>query len=48
MFFLAAFIEAFWSPITALPFHVKITAGIAGWVVFAVYFLLAGRARAAG
>jgi uncharacterized membrane protein SpoIIM required for sporulation len=46
MFFLAAFVEAFWSPITQVPFHFKITAGIAGWLVFLLYFLLAGRARA--
>ena len=47
MFFLAAFVEAFWSPLTVFPFHVKIAVGIAGWILFAVYFLFGGRARAA-
>jgi uncharacterized membrane protein SpoIIM required for sporulation len=46
MFFLAAFVEAFWSPITQVPFHFKVTVGLAGWLVFLAYFLLAGRARA--
>jgi hypothetical protein len=47
MFVLAAFVEAFWSPITEVPFNVKIGVGLAGWVVALAYFLLAGRARAA-
>jgi uncharacterized membrane protein SpoIIM required for sporulation len=47
MFFAAAFVEAFWSPITEVPFHIKITVGVAGWVLLLAYFALAGRARAA-
>jgi uncharacterized membrane protein SpoIIM required for sporulation len=47
MFFAAAFVEAFWSPLTEIPFHFKITAGVAGWVLLLAYFALAGRARAA-
>ena len=46
MFGLAAFVEAFWSPLTAVPFSVKIAAGIAGWALLVCYFLLAGRAHA--
>jgi uncharacterized membrane protein SpoIIM required for sporulation len=41
--FCAAFIEALWSPNRALPFNVKIGAGIALWCVLLIYFLLAGR-----
>ncbi|HEV8106634.1 MAG TPA: stage II sporulation protein M [Burkholderiales bacterium] len=48
LFFIAAFIEAFWSPLTAVAFGAKITAGVAGWVLLASYFTFAGRARAAG
>jgi uncharacterized membrane protein SpoIIM required for sporulation len=48
MFFGAAFVEAFWSPVTEIPFPVKISAGLAGWAALLLYFLLAGRARAAG
>jgi uncharacterized membrane protein SpoIIM required for sporulation len=47
MFLAAAFVEAFWSPITEFGFQVKIGVGIAGWAVLLAYFLLAGRARAA-
>lgn len=47
MFLAAAFVEAFWSPLTEIPFQMKIAAGIAGWVVLLLYFLFAGRARAA-
>lgn len=46
MFLAAAFVEAFWSPLTEFGFQTKIIAGIAGWVSLAAYFLLAGRARA--
>jgi uncharacterized membrane protein SpoIIM required for sporulation len=46
MFFIAAFVEAFWSPLTVVPYRIKITAGIAGWVVLLAYFALAGRTRA--
>ena len=47
MFFLAAIVEAFWSPLTTVPFPVKVTVGIAAWVVVLGYFVLAGRDRAA-
>ena len=46
MFLAAAFVEAFWSPITEFPFEVKIGAGVAGWVILLAYFLFAGRTRA--
>jgi uncharacterized membrane protein SpoIIM required for sporulation len=47
MFVAAAFVEAFWSPLTEIPFDVKLTVGVAGWAVLLAYFALAGRARAA-
>ena len=47
MFLAAAFVEAFWSPLTEVPFEIKIIVGIAGWVILLGYFLLVGRARAA-
>jgi uncharacterized membrane protein SpoIIM required for sporulation len=46
MFFAAAFVEAFWSPVTEVPFHIKIGVGVAGWVLLLAYFLFAGRSRA--
>ena len=46
MFGAAAFVEAFWSPITTLPFAVKIGAGLAGWTLLLAYFVFAGRGRA--
>ena len=48
LFLIAAFVEAFWSPQTAIPFGAKIAVGAAGWVLLASYFAFAGRARAAG
>lgn len=47
MFFLAAVIEAFWSPNTVAPFEVKVGVGLAAWALFVLYFLFVGRARAA-
>ena len=47
MFFAAAFVEAFWSPITEVPFSIKIGLGVMGWVAFLAYFAFAGRSRAA-
>jgi len=41
----AAFVEAFWSSISATPFNLKIGVGIAFWVLFIAYFLFAGRGR---
>jgi uncharacterized membrane protein SpoIIM required for sporulation len=47
MFFAAAFVEAFWSPLTEMPFNLKIAVGLAGWAILLAYFALAGRGRAA-
>lgn len=47
LFLVAAFVEAFWSPITEVPFAVKLAVGIAFWLLLLAYFSLAGRARAA-
>jgi len=41
--FLAAFIEAFWSPNRGVPFEIKIGIGIALWCLTWAYLLLAGR-----
>jgi len=46
MFFGAAFVEAFWSPITEIGFVPKIVVGMTGWVVLLGYFLFAGRSHA--
>jgi uncharacterized membrane protein SpoIIM required for sporulation len=46
MFFAAAFVEAFWSPITEIGFATKIIVGTAGWVLLLAYFLFAGRSHA--
>jgi len=43
---LAAFVEAFWSPLTSLPAPVKYAVGIGLWVLVFAYFSLAGRDRA--
>jgi uncharacterized membrane protein SpoIIM required for sporulation len=42
MISLAAVIEAFWSPSAAPPW-MKYSVGIAGWVMFALYYTFAGR-----
>jgi uncharacterized membrane protein SpoIIM required for sporulation len=47
MFLAAAFVEAFWSPITEFGFQTKIIVGVTGWVLLLAYFLFAGRASAA-
>jgi uncharacterized membrane protein SpoIIM required for sporulation len=47
MFLAAAFVEAFWSPLTEFGFQTKIIVGTGGWIALLAYFLLAGRARAA-
>lgn len=41
--FLAAFIEAFWSPNRGLPLTVKVGVGLAFWLLTWAYLLLAGR-----
>ena len=46
MFFAAAFVEAFWSPITEIGFTTKIIVGTAGWILLLAYFLFAGRSHA--
>jgi uncharacterized membrane protein SpoIIM required for sporulation len=46
LFFIAAFVEAFWSPLTEVPYRAKIAVGVAGWVLLAAYLAFAGRARA--
>jgi len=43
--FLAAFIEAFWSPERGIPFEFKVGAGIFLWLLTWGYLLLAGRQR---
>jgi uncharacterized membrane protein SpoIIM required for sporulation len=48
MFFAAAFVEAFWSPLTEFGLQAKVVVGIAAWVILLGYFLFAGRSRAAG
>jgi len=44
---LAAFVEAFWSPLAGIPVSVKYGVGAALWILVAAYFGLAGRYRAA-
>jgi len=46
MFFLAALVEGFWSPLTAVPFPVKVAVGLALWVIVIGYLALAGRGHA--
>ena len=46
LFLAAAFVEAFWSPLTAVPVSIKYAAGAAGWAIVAAYFLFAGRRAA--
>jgi uncharacterized membrane protein SpoIIM required for sporulation len=41
--FLAAFIEAFWSPLRGVPLAIKIAVGGAFWLLISAYLLLAGR-----
>jgi uncharacterized membrane protein SpoIIM required for sporulation len=41
--FLAAFIEAFWSPERGVPFEIKIGVGIFMWLLTWSYLLIAGR-----
>jgi uncharacterized membrane protein SpoIIM required for sporulation len=46
MFFLAAIVEAFWSPFTVAPFPAKVAVGLVLWVIVLGYLALAGRAHA--
>lgn len=43
LFFLAAFVEAFWSPLLNLPVALKYAVGIAGWPLLWWYLLFTGR-----
>jgi uncharacterized membrane protein SpoIIM required for sporulation len=45
MLLVAAFVEAFWSPLTEFAPPVKYAVGVAGWVCVIAYLALAGRAR---
>jgi len=47
MTFLAAFVEAFWSPRQDVPAEGKYAVGAALWILLAAYLLLAGRTRRA-
>ncbi|HSD52832.1 MAG TPA: stage II sporulation protein M [Burkholderiales bacterium] len=47
MFLIAAFVEAFWSPLTAFPPVTKYVVGAILWGFVVGYFLFAGRGRAA-
>jgi uncharacterized membrane protein SpoIIM required for sporulation len=47
MFVIAAFIEGFWSPLTAFPASTKYAAGVVMWAFVIGYFLYAGRRNAA-
>jgi uncharacterized membrane protein SpoIIM required for sporulation len=47
MFVAAAFVEAFWSPLTEVGFEMKVIVGVTGWVILLAYFALGGRGRAA-
>jgi uncharacterized membrane protein SpoIIM required for sporulation len=47
MFLAAAFVEAFWSPLTEVAFGIKIGVGIGAWIVLLAYFAFAGRTHAA-
>jgi uncharacterized membrane protein SpoIIM required for sporulation len=46
MFFIAAFVEAFWSPLTIVSFPTKVAVGLALWAIVLAYFALAGRGHA--
>jgi uncharacterized membrane protein SpoIIM required for sporulation len=46
MFFIAAFIEAFWSSIAWMPLTIKYSVGIVLWLLVLAYFIFAGRSRA--
>ena len=44
--FLAAFIEAFWSPLRDFPLAIKVGVGVVLWLLTGAYLLLAGRRAA--
>lgn len=43
--FCAAFVEAFWSPLRAIPVEIKYGVGVAGWIALLAYLAFAGRGR---
>lgn len=45
MLIIAAFLEAFWSSSTLVPYSVKYSVGAVLWLLVAAYFLLLGRTR---
>jgi uncharacterized membrane protein SpoIIM required for sporulation len=45
MLLLAAFVEAFWSPLTEVPPGLKYGVGVALWVLLGAYFFFLGRGR---
>lgn len=47
MTFLAAFVEAFWSPMRSVPLLLKYGVGVSLWALLLAYFLLVGRDRRA-
>ncbi len=47
MFLIAAFIEAFWSPLTLFPPETKYAVGAILWAFVLAYFLFVGRSRGA-
>jgi hypothetical protein len=47
MTFLAAFVEAFWSPNQTVPVTLKYTVGAAMWLALIAYLGFAGRSRRA-
>ncbi len=48
LFIIAAFIEAYWSSMSDIPAMFKYSVGLVNWLLLLVYFLFAGRQRAAG
>jgi uncharacterized membrane protein SpoIIM required for sporulation len=46
MFFLAAIVEGFWSPLTTVPLPVKAAVGLILWIAVIGYLVLAGRGDA--
>ena len=45
MFFIAAFIEAFWSSIAWMPLYIKLSVGIFFWLLVLGYFAFVGRVK---
>ena len=45
MIFLAAFIEAFWSSRSDIPFSIKLSFGLGLWGLCFLYFVFAGRPK---